>query len=322
MTSNSRDIPVIDFEPYMRGSEAGKRQVAAAIRDAAERIGFFYVAHPPVSAELRCSAFEQSAAFFALPLSQKNKVAINKAHRGYLPVASSTYSATVRPNVNESFLIGVDLPADDPDVLAGTPMHGSNQWLPELPEHRRVMQAYFEAMNRFGRDLLRAAALALDLPEAFFDAAYKKPMTFVRCAHYPSQTVDRPDNEFGSATHSDHGCLTLLAQDDVGGLQVQRRDGGWIDAQPLPGTYVVNIGDMLMRWTNDRWVSTPHRVINVSGRSRLSIPFFYNPSFDTRVECIPSCLRPGDRPRYEPITWGEHFTARFNQAYDYRKVAA
>jgi isopenicillin N synthase-like dioxygenase len=315
-------IPVIDFSPYMEGSETGKTLVSSQIRDAAERIGFFYISNPPVKQETRDAAFEATRSFFSMPLEEKLKIKINSSHRGYLPIGNSSYDAKLKPNVNESFLVGLDLPADDPDVMAQTPLHGPNQWLPSMMLHKHAYETYFNEMRTFGEHLLKAAAKALQLDESFFVNAYTKPMPFIRAVHYPSQAVDRAENEFGSATHTDNGCLTLLSQDDIGGLQVQRRDGGWIDAPPIANTYVINIGDMLMRWTNDKWVSTPHRVINVSGKDRYSIPFFYNPSYHTQVACIPSCLDASGTAKYEPVTWGEYFTAKFNRTYAYRKQAA
>lgn len=314
------EIPIIDFGPFLAGSAKGKRAVAAEIGRAAEKIGFFYIAQPPVPPEIVSAALDAVSELFALPLEDKLKVKINEAHRGYLPIGGSSYDDKLKPNVNESFLIGLDLQDDDPDVRAGTPMHGANQWPADFSPQRRALDVYFRAMMAFGDQLLRACALALDLPENHFASAYVKPMPFIRCVHYPSQTTGRPDNEFGSATHTDNGMLTLLVQDEVGGLQVQRRDGTWIDAVPVPNTYVINIGDMLMRWTNDKWISTPHRVINISGRDRYSIPFFYNPAFATPVECIPSCLPAGQTAKYPPITWGEYFTAKFAKTYAYRKA--
>lgn len=322
ITSGEAEIPVIDFAPFLEGSDSGKQKVATAIREAAERIGFFYVRNAPVQSASVRDAFAATRDFFALPHAQKMEVAINRSHRGFMPIGNGTYGPDVKPNLNESFLMGLDLPANDPDVIAGTPMHGANQWLSCMAHQKRAYHAYFDELMGFGRLLLRASARALSLPETFFEQAYAKPMPFIRAVYYPTQRADRDANEFGSARHTDNGCLTLLAQDDTGGLQVQRRDGSWIDAPPIADTFVINIGDMLMRWTNDRWVSTPHRVVNISGQNRYSMPFFFNPSFDTRVECIDSCLRPGEQPRYEPITWGEYFTAKFDKVYAYRKKAA
>jgi isopenicillin N synthase-like dioxygenase len=314
-------IPVIDLAPFRAGTAAGKQQVAKDIRDAAEGLGFLYFKNHGVPAEIVEAAFATGRRFFDLPVEAKLEVKVNKAHRGYIPFKNAVYSEDLKPNLNESFLMGLDLPADDPDVRAGVPMHGPNQWPSALPGLRPALEAYFNALGELGQLTLRAFALALDLDEHFFEARFTKPMPFIRLLHYPPQIGPRPDNEFGAAAHTDYGFVTILAQDDVGGLQVKRRGGGWIDATSLPGTFVVNIADMLMRWTNDRWVSTPHRVINASGRERYSLPFFYDPTYHTLVSCLESCQGPGHPAKYPPITWGDYLTQRFDQTYAYRKEA-
>ncbi len=244
------------------------------------------------------AAFAEAKKFFALPPEVKASVKINSSHRGYIGINNSTYSAEVKPNYNETFLMGFDLGPDDPDVKAGVAMHGSNQWPAGHPQFRATIEAYHRALLDLGFVILRIFGTALDLGEDFFAGHYTKPMPFVRLLHYPPQPPTRADNEFGIAPHTDYGFLTILAQDDIGGLQVKRRDGGWIDATYIPGTFVVNIADMLMQWTNDRWVSTPHRVINTTGRERYSIPFFFDPTYHTLVECIPSCRGPGNPAKY------------------------
>jgi isopenicillin N synthase-like dioxygenase len=312
-------IPVIDLAPFRAGTAAGKRQVAKEIREAAEGLGFLYFKNHGVPAGIVDDAFAAGQRFFDLPVEAKLAVKVNKAHRGYIPFNNAVYAEGLKPNLNESFLLGLDLPADDPDVRAGVPMHGPNQWPTAMPALRPALEAYFDALGALGHLTLRAFALALDLDEHFFEARFAKPMPFIRLLHYPPQIGPRPDNEFGAAAHTDYGFVTILAQDDVGGLQVKRRDGGWIEAPPIAGTFVVNIADMLMRWTNDRWVSTPHRVINASGRERYSLPFFFDPTYHTLVSCLESCQGPDNPAKYPPITWGDYLTQRFDQTYAYRK---
>jgi isopenicillin N synthase-like dioxygenase len=312
-------IPVIDIAPFRAGTDAGKQAVAAQVKIAAETTGFLYIAGHGVDQATIDRAFAASKAFFALPADEKLAVKVNGSHRGYIPIANSTYSAELKPNHNETFLAGLDLGPDDADVMAGTPLHGPNQWPAGQTEIKAAITAYFDALHGLGRDMLRIFATALDLPEAFFADHFRKPMPFVRLIHYPPQPPTRADNEFGIAPHTDYGFVTILAQDDVGGLQVKRRGGGWIDAPYIPGTFVVNIADMLMQWTNDRWVSTPHRVINTTGRERYSIPFFFDPTYHTVVECISSCRSPENPAKYEPITWGGYLKRRFDSTYAYRK---
>jgi isopenicillin N synthase-like dioxygenase len=315
----AEQIPVVDLAPFMAGTRAGKDQVAKDIRSAAEDNGFLYIKNHGVPQEAINAAFAASKRFFTIPEADKLAIKINKWHRGYLPFNNAVAGEGLKPNLSESFLVGGYLPADDPDVLADIPMHGPNKWPVAMPEIRPVLEAYIEQLTNLGLVVLRAFAVALELPEHFFDEHYRKPMRFIRLLHYPPQAGQRADNEFGAAPHTDYGCVTILAQDEVGGLQVKRRGGGWIDAPSIPGTFVVNIADMLMRWTNDKWVSTPHRVINTSGRDRYSIPFFFDPTFHTLVSCIESCRRPGEPAKYAPITWGDYLKQRFDSVYAYRK---
>jgi isopenicillin N synthase-like dioxygenase len=313
------EIPIVDISPFRSGGREGKLLVAEKVRTAAETTGFLYISGHGIDQTIVDGAFAASKSYFARTLGEKLQNEVNAFHRGYLPMNASTYSDKVKPNVNESFVFGPDLGPDDVDVKAQTPMHGPNQWPESLSGFRDAFERYHASLSKLGFEMLDIFAGALELPEDFFHSHFKKPMSFVRALHYPSQEPTRADNEFGIAPHTDYGFLTVLAQDNVGGLQVKRRGGGWIDAPYQRGTFVVNIGDMLMRWTNDKWVSTPHRVINVTGNERYSIPFFFDPSYHTHVECIPTCL-PADRnPTYEPITWGDYLKMRFDKTYDYRK---
>ncbi len=319
VTNMSESIPVIDIGPFRNGTD--KDVVVAAVRRAATDTGFLYISGHGVPQDLIDRAFEVSKAFFALPDAVKQTIKINGSHRGYIGINNATYSDKVRPNFNETFLMGFDLGADDPDAKAGVAMHGPNQW-PAGQEHfRATVEAYHARLLELGHLMLRIFGSALELHEDFFLPHFSKPMPFVRLLHYPPQPPTRADNEFGIAPHTDYGFLTILAQDDVGGLQVKRRDGGWIDAPYIPGTFVVNIADMLMQWTNDAWVSTPHRVINTTGRERYSIPFFFDPTYHTVVECIESCQSAQHPARYAPITWGDYLKRRFDETYAYRKAA-
>jgi isopenicillin N synthase-like dioxygenase len=314
-----QEIPVIDIAPFRDGSNP--EQVIAAVRAAATDTGFLYISGHGVPQELVDRAFAQARAFFALPDEVKQSVKINGSHRGYIGMKNAKYSDEVKPNLNETFLIGFDLGPDDPDVKAGVAMHGPNQWPAGYPELRATIEAYHATLLQLGHTMLRIFARALELPEDFFGEHFRKPMPFVRLLHYPPQPATRAEDEFGIAPHTDYGFLTILAQDEVGGLQVKRRGGGWIDAPFIEGTFVVNIADMLMQWTNDQWVSTPHRVINTTGRERYSIPFFFDPTYHTVVECIESCQSADSPAKYPPITWGDYLKRRFDETYAYRKKA-
>ena len=316
------EVPVVDFAPFLSGSADGKEKVGAAIRAAAESVGFMYLSGHGVPRSRIDAVFQASQRFFAQGEAEKLSVKVNSAHRGYIPMSNSTLKGASKPSLNESYLAGVDLGPEDDDVRAGTPLHGPNQWPAALPGFRETVESYQESMAGLGHHILRAFAVALRLEESFFLPSFSKPMPFVRLLHYPPQPPDRSGDEFGIAPHTDYGFVTILAQDDVGGLQVRRRDGGWIDVPALPDTFVVNIGDMLMQWTNDRWVSNPHRVINLSGRERFSVPFFFDPTYHAQVECLSTCRSPENPARYGRVTWGEYLKQKFDAAYAYRKEAA
>jgi isopenicillin N synthase-like dioxygenase len=292
-------IPLIDLAPLRQGGPSGLARVASEIHRACVEVGFLYVVGHGVPQRLVEDAFAQSARFHAQPLEVKQKLTINPFHRGYLGLASYALNERLRPNLSESLVIMHELPPDDPDLLAGKPLQGPNQW-PDLPGWRDTILSYNRALEDLGRALLPAFAGALELPADYFEAMFRKPTTFLRLLHYPPQSPAAPDNEFGSAPHTDYGCITILAQDETGGLEVRRRGGEWAAAPPIPGSFVVNLGDMMARWTNDRFVSTPHRVVNSSGRDRYSIAFFFDPNLETVVSCLPSCLEPQGAPRYPP----------------------
>ena len=190
---------------------------------------------------------------------------------------------------------------------------------PELPGFDAVMMGFFRLMLGLGADLHRPIARDLGLPDDYFDARLDRPVATLRLLHYPPASL-RDDGDFGAGAHTDYGNLTLLLTDDAGGLEVQRRDGAWVAAPPMPGAFICNIGDCLMRWTNDVYRSTPHRVTNPQGRDRYSIAFFLDANADAVVEAIPSCVAAGEVARYQPITAGDYLASRFAQTYGFKQV--
>jgi isopenicillin N synthase-like dioxygenase len=304
----SRDlaqVPVIDFTAFRQGTAEGKAAVAVAIRDACETIGFFYLSGHGIPPSQVDAVFAASRRFFALPLEERLKVKLTpRQNRGYQPLGSRMYGDKAdAPDLNESFKYQHELPPDDPDILDGGRVHAFNRWPSNLPGWRQTLLGYYDAMEQLTEVLLRGFALALDLPEGYFGGFYRKPLTQINLLHYPPHPPVTPGRQFGLRPHSDTTAFTILAQGDAGGLQVEQR-GEWIEAPPLAGTFVINIGDMMARWTNDRFASTPHRVINRSGRERYSIPFFAIPDFDAVVACLPSCTGPGRPVKYPPLSVG------------------
>jgi len=301
---------------------------AAALGRALEEIGFAYIAGHGVPQPVIDGAFAASRAFHASPDAQKRSLAINEWHRGFMAMATSTVvtssvAKVTRPNLSESLMIMHDVAPDE----AGPPLQGPNQWPSWLPDFRLAIDAYRVEVERVSRRIIRLITVALGLEETALDRYFARPTTFLRLLRYPPHPVEPGDDQFGSAPHTDYGIITLLAQDESGGLQVRRRGikgtRGWIDATPLPGTFVLNVADMLARWTNGRFVSTPHRVINNrTGVDRFSLPFFFDSDMDAVIECLPNCTRPGNPAKYAPVRYGDYLMDRLNKNYDYRKSEA
>jgi len=298
-------VPVIDFAPFLAGTPAGKLAVAAQIRGACEGTGFFYLAGHGVPQPAIDAVFAASRRFFGLPLDERMKVRLRVGpNRGYQPLGSRIYADKAdAPDLNESFKYQHELPEDDADVRAGDRVHARNVWPDGLPGWRDTLIRYYDAMERLSEAMLRAFALALALPEDWFHGFYRKPLTQINMIHYPPHPAHTPGRQFGLRPHADTTAFTILAQGHEGGLQVEH-GADWIEVPPIRGTFVINIGDMMARWTNDRFASTPHRVINRSGRERFSIAFFAIPDFDAVVECVPGCVPSGQSAKYPPLHVG------------------
>jgi len=311
------EIPVVDAAPLADGSAAGAQAVGAAMREAAERIGFFYVRNHGIPTETTTRVQTAARTFFARPLAEKMAVAPEKLHRGFLGVGEARMYATAKVDLKESFVWGLDVGADDPDYRAGNRMIGPNRWPDGLPAMRPALNAYLDAANACGRILLRAFAASLGVEDDTFTRRFSKPVTRCTLVHYPAQPADAGDDQFGVAPHTDYGVLTLVLQDEAGGLQVATREGEWVTAHPLAGTIVVNVGDLLARWTNDRFRSTAHRVVNSSGRERLSVAAFIDPDYGTPIVPI---VGDGESPHYPPTTCGEYILSRFDASFAYRQL--
>ncbi len=321
---NVTTIPMIDIAPLGETDTRASTRCAAALCEAYEQVGFAYVHGHGMAEETIAAAFAASRRFHASTPEQKRSIAINAFHRGYMGFATSTIvTSTVaqvrKPNMSESLMMMHALAPDDPDLLAGRPLQGPNQWPSWLPGFREEIEAYNAAIDIVARRIVTAFAIGLGLPRDYFDAMFTRPTTFLRLLHYPPQPPTRADDEFGSAPHTDYGCITLLAQDDSGGLQVRSPDGTWIDARPVPGTLVLNAGDLMPRWTNRRFRSTPHRVINLSGGDRYSIPYFFDPSMVARIEPLPPFVQADRPPAFAPIRYGDYLMERLDKNYVYRQ---
>ncbi|MCH9019524.1 MAG: isopenicillin N synthase family oxygenase [Proteobacteria bacterium] len=315
----SDSIPVVDLGPFLNGGAEGKAGVARAIGDACQGIGFFYLTNHGVPQGLIDALFSQSRRFFALPHAEKMRVSMEGSpnHRGYYPIGGENVDPEHTFDIKEGFDIALELPPDDPDVVAGKPLHGPNQWPRDLPGFRDTLSEYYDTLCGLGRTLCRAFAISLDLPEDFFDAKVARPLTQLRLLRYPPHRERQ--GEMGAGAHTDYGCVSILAQEGIGGLEVRNSAGEWRAVPPIPGSLVCNVGDMMARWTNDRFAATVHRVVNVSGRDRYSAVVFFDPDYDVEIACLESCQGPDDPPKYPPTTSGEYLLSRFNATYAYRE---
>ena len=304
-------IPVIDLSD-------DDAATARAIDAACTGSGFFYVSNHGVPSVLIERTVEQARRFFHQPLALKRRAAVNAHHRGFNALGDALMYEARHPDYKEFFSIGLELPDDDPDVRAGEKLRGPNQWPPEMPAFHEAFSAYYDALGACGARLLRCVALALGAEADFFAARYRKRLQRSQMIYYPPHPPAAEADQFGLAPHTDFGCITLLWQDDNGGLEVlERSSGAWIAAPPIPGTLVVNVGDLLGRWTADRYASTPHRVLNRSGHERFSIATFYDPDYKALVDCRDLGV---DSTQYEPILAGDHILNRIERSFGYRKT--
>lgn len=311
-------LPVIDLSPMRSGM--GKNALAREIRDALVNIGFMYVKGHGVSPGLVTRAYEVSRQFFELPQAQKDALGIAQsgvALHGYTGFFQENTDPEKTRDFKEIFDLG--RPAADGRVR---PFFGPTPWPASLPAFREVMERYHDEMLRLAHHLMAAIALSLDLPEDYFASMMQEPIGIQRLLHYPPQDQVADERLIGIGAHTDYGCLTILSQDKVGGLQVLNRDREWIDAPPLPDTFIVNIGDMLQRLTNGLYLANLHRVINISGQERYSIPCFFDVDYDTVFAPLTQFTGPANPARYEPIVCGAHKWARYVAAYPHLRAHA
>ena len=298
-------LPVIDICALAGADEPARGRVAQSIGSACRDVGFFAIVGHQVPVGLVEQTFEAAAQFFALPLQTKQRLAIDGlgGNRGYVGLGVEALDEHRGPDHKEAFNI----------VWTDGRTRAGNVW-PDVAQFQETVQRYFDTVLAVGRQLHRAFALDLELPEDYFADKLDAPMATLRLLHYPGASAEPVGAPAGAGTHTDYGNVTLLATDAVAGLQVRRRDGRWMDVPHLPGAFVCNIGDCLMRWTNHRYVSTPHRV-QAPRAPRQSIAMFVDPNPQAWVSAIPSCVAPGERPLYEPILAQAYLAQRFAATY-------
>lgn len=323
MESAVQAIPVIDFGPFLAGAPDTLAPLAEELREACERVGFFYLAGHGIDQQLVDETFAAARRFHALPLKEKMKLELDQYNVGYLPMNASTqrhstvHKAT-RPNENESFFVIHDREPDHPDVVAGRPLRGRNYWPENLPGFREQVMAYFNALNALGQSLLPVFAMALglaadELDELFSDINHAT----LRMLHYPP-TSSTP-NAFGQGPHTDNSFMTILARSEVPGLAVQLPSGEWVTPPLIAGTFLVNLGNIMRRMSNDRFRSTPHGVIVQGGLDRYSLAYFHSPNPYRTIEVLPSCVDAAHPAGYEPALYADLIMEFFRANYAHQQ---
>jgi isopenicillin N synthase-like dioxygenase len=318
------EIPIIDFAPMLGSDTDAKHALAAELRHACTEIGFFYIRNHGIPQDLIDATFAECPRFFGLAAEDKMRIHVRHSvnNSGYTPLLEENTDPTAKGDLHEAFDIAHELPESEPDRAEVARYYGANQWPENLPGFRDVIETYYRAMHGLGARLFSAFALALDLPEDYFAPLTNRPTAVMRIVYYPSQSGVIDPRQIGIGAHSDYECFTILAQETVPALQVRNQQGRWIDAPPIRGTFVINIGDQMARWTNDIFASTLHRAVNTSGRARYSIPFFLGSNHDTLIEALPGCVST-DRPaKYPPVRAGDYVQGRFDATYAYRQEPA
>jgi isopenicillin N synthase-like dioxygenase len=327
--ADTESFPVIDLGDYVRGEPRALGKVAGQLRYALENIGFLIIINHGVDAELTGGIVEQARRFHALPHAEKIKLETKRGARSgftaYLPsgecvIKTSHLNDNNKADLNAAFFMDRERPPDDPEVLAGKLFRAPNKWPENLPGFREFLLRYWDALEGFAKRLLPAFAVALELAPEFFDRAFEDAQCVLRLSHFPPSTYQ--ENQFGLAPHTDANFFTVLLQANVEGLYIRPQGRGWLKAPRIPGSFIINSGDMCKRWTNDRFLSTAHLAVNLTGQDRYSTPFFYTPHVDYPIACLPTCCSAANPAKYPPITYGEYRVWWLNNNYRAKLVEA
>jgi isopenicillin N synthase-like dioxygenase len=316
-TIEASAIPIIDIGALRNGQDL--HGVGQQLLLASQSVGFFYIRNHAVPDSVIARARAAAKRFFACSMADKNEVRVNASHRGFLAAGQAKMYDNARTDLKESFVWGLQLDEADPR-FGSNAFLAANQWPACDPQLQDDVYPYLSHCNDCGKDLFKAFAAALNLPTDAFIQHFDAPISRASMVYYPPQSPDLGDTKFGVGPHTDFGCLTLLCQDDVGGLQVETNQGEWVTAHPIDGTLVVNIGDLLQRWSNNKLRSTPHRVVNTSGRERYSLVAAVDPNYETIIDPAIVCADPREA-LYPPISCGDALQQRFSRAFKYRQQA-
>jgi isopenicillin N synthase-like dioxygenase len=299
-----RTLPIIDVAPFTgAGTLEARRRAAAELRKACIDIGFFYITGHGIERGELNQLLALGHRFFELPEAEKARIdrKLSPGGQGYsAPGGTDGYGQGKVPDLKERLIMNREPILGEPEK--GRFNAGESQWPDEkvLPGFAAFMKAHMKRRVALAQRLVRAFALSLELPEDHFDEMFRFPGGTMIFNYYPP-TGALAEDQWNFSPHTDYGAFTLLLQDALGGLQARNSAGEWIDVPPIEGTFVVNLGDMFQMWTNDRYVSTLHRVVNSSRKARISVPFFNYPQGRTVIRCLPTCQGPDNPPRHEPV---------------------
>ena len=317
-------IPVIDLGPCFAGEAGALEAVADEVRRACESVGFFHIANHGVAQDLIAGTFQQSRRFHGLPLEAKQALGLDQNNVGYLAMnasiqSHSTVHEATRPNQKESFFVTHDRGPDHPDVVNEVPLRGGNHWPDGLPGFREGVMAYFHAVHALGQRMLPLFARALGMPADHFEAYFTdENHATLRLLHYPPTRIE--DNDFGTGPHTDNSFFTILARMEVPGLAIRVPTGEWVAPPLIPGTFLVNIGNIMRRMSNDRFLSTPHGVIVEGEVDRYSIAYFHSPNPHRTIEVLPSCIDAAHPPKYPPALYADLIHEFFSANYNHQKA--
>tara|TARA_B100001179_G_scaffold102111_1_gene72520 strand:- start:756 stop:1736 length:981 start_codon:yes stop_codon:yes gene_type:complete len=321
MISNNsffKEIPVIDISPLIGPQDNPKslRKTAKEIENACKNIGFFYVKNHQIPQNHLDAVILVMQEFFNLPEEEKMKIHIGNSDvfRGYTPLGKELTNA--KYDWHECVDFGLDLEPNHPEVIAGNQLLGPNQWPENQPNFRKALERHWDLMILLGRRITEGLAMSLGFDKKKFARFMNKSHSFMRISNYPPYGKDQEENVGdGIGAHIDYGFLTILLQDNIGGLEVKNADNEWVSAPMIPGTFLINIGHMIQRWTNDYYKATVHRVIPPKHETRCSLPFFFEPNFDAIVVPLDTFCSKNNPPRYKPFHFGNYLESKFTTSY-------
>ena len=323
MAAAQGQIPIIDIGPYLRDESGAIDLLAKNLRSACEQIGFFYIVNHGIPEDVIEKAFEQNRRFHAQSIEKKRALKLDQYNVGYLEINTSTQAHSsvhkaTKPNQNESFFVSHDRPPDHPDRIKEVPLRGGNYWPRELSGFREGVMSYFSAMNGLGQKLLAPFAVSMGLePDGFKDLFSDENHAVLRLLHYPPTKIT--DNDFGTGPHTDNSFLTILARMEVPGLAIRLPSGEWVTPPLIENTFLVNIGNIMRRITNDHYLSTPHGVIVEGEKDRYSLAYFHSPNPYRMIEVLSTFTEPGHQPKYEPALYADLIMEFFAANYSHQK---